>query len=54
MMMGRFTPLQEIGPSLRTKVNKIVALLGKDVATNLGYTRLKQFEECIHQQLMSS
>lgn len=54
LMMGRFTPLEQIGPSLRTKVNKIVALLGKDVATSLGYTRLKEFEECIHQQLMSS
>ena len=53
LMMGRFTPLQEVGPTLRTKVTKIVAVLGKKTVTELGYGKLRQFEECLHQQLMA-
>jgi len=54
LMMGRFTPLQQVGPTLRTKITKMVAVLGKQTVTQLGYSKLKQLEECLHQQLMAS
>jgi len=54
LMMGRFTTLQEVGPTLRTKITKMVAVLGKDTVTNLGYSKCREFEECLHQQLMAS
>lgn len=54
LMMGRFTPLEEVGPTLRTKITKIVALLGKKTVTQLGYTRLREYEECLLQQLMAA
>ena len=54
LMMGKFTPLQQVGSTLRTKITKIVAVLGKETIVELGYSKCREFEECLHQQLMST
>jgi len=54
LMMGRFTPMRQLTPTLKTKITKMVALLGKETVTQLGYSKLKEYEECLHQQLMAT
>ena len=51
LMMGMFTPLLEIGPTLSTKIRKMVALLGKEIVAEMGYSKMKEYEECLHRQL---
>ena len=36
LMMGRFTQMQQLAPTLRTKITKMVAVLGKETVTQLG------------------
>lgn len=50
LMMGRWTPLQEIDCRLALKVGKIITHLGADTLKQLGKTR-KQFREQIYQSL---
>ena len=46
--------MQQLAPTLKTKITKMVALLGKETVTQLGYSKLKEYEECLHKQLMAT
>jgi transposase len=54
LMMGRFTPLEQPGPTLRTKITKIVAVIGKKTVVSLGYSKCVDFEEYLLQQIIVS
>jgi Transposase IS116/IS110/IS902 family len=50
LMMGRFTPLQEVDGRLKLKAGKIISTVGKSVLQKLGKSR-KQLREEIEQSL---
>jgi len=52
LMMGRFTPLEQPGSTLKTKIAKMVPLIGKKTVNELGYSKCRDFEECLLQQIM--
>ncbi len=54
LMMGRFTPLEQPGPTLRTKIAKMVAIIGKKTVTELGYSKCLEFEKYLLQRIIVS
>ena len=54
LMMGRFTPLEQPGPTLRTKITKMVAVIGKKTVTAPGYSKCVDSEEYLLQQIIVS
>lgn len=50
LMMGRFTPLQELDGRLRTKAGKIISAVGKSALKQIGKSR-RQLREEIEQSL---
>jgi transposase len=54
LMQGMFTPLLEVTSSLKLKISKIVTIIGRQAIRELGYKTSKEYEQCLHLQLMNT
>jgi transposase len=54
LLSGMFTPLQEINATLRGKILKLSALLGRPTIRQMGYVSPKDFQEQLSHQLLTS
>jgi transposase len=53
LMQGRFTPMQEVTETIRTKIHKLASAIGASRIRQLGFQSLRDFETVKIEHLMS-